>query len=165
MKNLKTLRWIAIVAGLVGFVLSVLTPLLPVVQTTATLNWPQNGQMSNVAAPLISLSPVDVSVTVPCDVVRSMPPAGGVILGTAPADAKQATLNGLFVTVTADRVDVTDRNVVVGTAPRAKVVGTAGAPGCSRIEVTSETRVRLRPSSASREPTARNCAPASPTRT
>jgi arabinosyltransferase B len=138
MKNLKTLRWIAIVAGLVGFVLSVLTPLLPVVQTTATLNWPQNGQMNNVTAPLISLSPVDVSVTVPCDVVRSMPPAGGVILGTAPADAKQATLNGLFVTVTADRVDVTDRNVVVGTAPRAKVVGTAGAPGCSRIEVTSD---------------------------
>ena len=31
------------ISGLIGFVLSVLTPLLPVVQTTATVNWPQGG--------------------------------------------------------------------------------------------------------------------------
>ncbi len=36
-------RWVATIAGLIGFVLSVATPLLPVVQTTATLNWPQHG--------------------------------------------------------------------------------------------------------------------------
>ena len=125
------------VAGLIGFVLSVLTPLLPVVQTTATLNWPQAGVLNNVTAPLITQTPVTMTVTVPCDVIRGMPAAGGLVLGTAPADGKQATLNALLVNVTSSRVDITDRNVVVASAPRAKVVGTAGAPGCSRIELTS----------------------------
>ena len=41
--DVKTARWVAMIAGLIGCVLSVLTPLLPVVQTTATLNWPQAG--------------------------------------------------------------------------------------------------------------------------
>ena len=51
----------ATIAGLIGFVLSVATPLLPVVQTTATLNWPQGGQMTNVTAPLISQVPVTMT--------------------------------------------------------------------------------------------------------
>src|SRR3981189_3021246 len=109
----KTTRWVAMIAGLIGFVLSVLTPLLPVVQTTATVNWPQSGQLENVTAPLITLTPVTMSVTVPCELVRDMPPAGGMVLGTAPADAKDAALNALFVNVNSTRVDVTDRNVVV----------------------------------------------------
>jgi arabinosyltransferase B len=125
------------VAGLTGFLLSVLTPLLPVVQTTATLNWPQQGQLSNVTAPLITQTPVTMSVTVPCDVIRGMPPAGGLVLGTAPARGKEAALNALFVNVTTARVDITDRNVVVASVPRARVVGIAGSPGCSRIEITS----------------------------
>ena len=138
MKNdVRVARWVAMVAGLVGFVLSVLTPLLPVVQTTATLNWPQQGQLDNVTSPLITLTPVDLSITVPCALVGTLPPEGGMVVGTAPADAKQAALNALFVNVTRDRVNVTDRNVVVGSVPRSKVVGTAGAPGCERIEITS----------------------------
>ena len=56
---------------------SVATPLLPVVQTTATLNWPQAGQLNSVTAPLITLTPVNMSATVPCDVIRAMPPKGG----------------------------------------------------------------------------------------
>src|SRR3954467_8356561 len=137
-ENIKVTRWVATIAGLIGFVLSVATPLLPVVQTTATLNWPQGGQLSNVTAPLITETPVTMSVTVPCDMARSLPPAGGLILGPAPADAKQAALNGLFVNVTANRVDITDRNVVVASVPRAKVLGTPSAPGCSRIELLSD---------------------------
>ncbi|MDT5151571.1 MAG: arabinosyltransferase [Mycobacterium sp.] len=133
----KTTRWVAMIAGLIGFVLSVLTPLLPVVQTTATVNWPQSGQLENVTAPLITLTPVTMSVTVPCELVRDMPPAGGMVLGTAPADAKDAALNALFVNVNSTRVDVTDRNVVVASVPRAKVVGSSGTPGCSTIEITS----------------------------
>jgi arabinosyltransferase B len=133
-ENIALARWVATVAGLIGFVLSVATPLLPVVQTTATLTWPQNGQLSNVTAPLISQTPVTMTATVPCDVVRSMPPAGGMVLGTAPKDGKQATLQALFVNVTTSRVDITDRNVVVASVPRAQVV----APdGCQRIEITS----------------------------
>ncbi len=118
--------------------LSVLTPLLPVVQTTATLNWPQHGQLNNVTAPLITLTPVDVSVTVPCDVVGIDAAVRRGDPRHRAADGKQAALNALFVNVTRTRVDITDRNVVVGSVPRAKVVGSPGAPGCSRIEITSD---------------------------
>ena len=126
-------RWVATVAGLLGFVLSVLTPLLPVVQTTATLNWPQNGQLSNVTAPLISLTPVSMTATVPCEVIRSMPAKGGMVLGLAPQKGKDAALNSLFVTVNTKRVDITDRNVVVASVPRAQVA----SPACERIEISS----------------------------
>ncbi|MDP9167710.1 MAG: arabinosyltransferase domain-containing protein, partial [Actinomycetota bacterium] len=131
-------RWVAMIAGLIGFVLSVLTPLLPVVQTSATLNWPQAGQVGNVTAPLITLTPVRMSATVPCDLIGRMPPSGGLVLGTAPADTKDAALNALFVNVTSTRVNVTDRNVVVASVPRAQAVGTAAAPGCSRIDIVSD---------------------------
>lgn len=126
-------RWVATIAGLIGFVLSVATPLLPVVQTTAMLDWPQRGQLGSVTAPLISLTPVDFTATVPCDVVRAMPPAGGVVLGTAPKQGKDANLQALFVVVSAQRVDVTDRNVVILSVPREQVT----SPQCQRIEVTS----------------------------
>ena len=130
---MKITRWVATIAGLLGFVLSVLTPLLPVVQTTATLNWPQDGQLNNVTAPLISLAPVSMTATVPCEVIRSMPPKGGMVLGLAPQKGKDAALNSLFVTVNAQRVDITDRNVVIASVPRAQVE----APDCQRIEITS----------------------------
>lgn len=136
-RDVRLTRWVAAVAGLIGFVLSVATPLLPVVQTTATLNWPQHGQLNSVTAPLISQTPITMTVRVPCAAVRAMPPAGGTLLSTAPAKGKDAALNGLFITVTEKRVDVTDRNVVLATAPRATVEGTDSVPGCSMIEVTS----------------------------
>ena len=137
-RDVAITRRLATVAGLIGFVLSVLTPLLPVVQTTATLNWPQNGRLGNVTAPLISEAPVSLTATVPCEVIRSMPPKGGLVLGLAPAKGKQASLNSLFVNVTSQRVDITDRNVVIASVPRARVVGSA-KPGCSRIEISSTT--------------------------
>ncbi|ORX19993.1 arabinosyltransferase [Mycobacterium xenopi] len=132
-RDVQLTRWIATIAGLLGFFLSIATPLLPVVQTTATLNWPQQGQLNNVTAPLISQVPVTMTVNVPCTVVRSMPPAGGMVLGTAPKNGKDAALQALFVNVTRDRVDVTDRNVVIASVPRAQVV----SPRCQRIEITS----------------------------
>src|SRR5882757_10536507 len=79
--DVKVTRWVAMIAGLIGFVCAVLTPLLPVVQTTATLNWPQAGQLNSVTAPLITFTPVTMSATVPCDVIRQMPPAGGMVFG------------------------------------------------------------------------------------
>jgi arabinosyltransferase B len=131
--EIRLARWVATIAGLIGFVLSVATPLLPVVQTTATLNWPQNGRLNDVTAPLISQVPVTMTVAVPCDVIRSMPPTGGTVLSTAPKDGKQAALNAMFVNVNNQRVDITDRNVVVASVPRARVI----APECRRIEITS----------------------------
>jgi arabinosyltransferase B len=132
-RDVRVTRWVATIAGLVGFVLSVATPLLPVVQTTATLNWPQQGQMTNMTAPLISQTPVTMTVNVPCAAVRAMPPKGGMLLGTAPKQGKDAALNGLAVNVTGSRVDVTDRNVVIESVPRAQV----DSPRCQRIEITS----------------------------
>ncbi|WAC91778.1 arabinosyltransferase domain-containing protein [Mycobacterium sp. Aquia_213] len=131
--DVRVTRWVATIAGLIGFVLSVATPLLPVVQTTAMLNWPQSGQLNSVTAPLISLSPVDVTATVPCDAVHGLPPEGGVVLSTAPKKGKDAALNALFVVVNAKRVDVTDRNVVIASASREQVESAQ----CQRIEITS----------------------------
>ncbi|WP_343709909.1 arabinosyltransferase domain-containing protein [Mycobacterium sp.] len=135
--DVRVARWVATIAGLVGFVLSVATPLLPVVQTTATLSWPQQGRLASVTAPLISLTPVAMTVEVPCDVIRAMPRNGGLVVGTTPKQGKDASLNGLFVDVTSRRVDVTDRNVVIISVPRAQVNGTGDVAGCSRIEITS----------------------------
>ena len=131
--EVRTTRWVATIAGLLGFVLSVLTPILPVVQTTATLNWPQGGQIGNVTAPLISQAPVALTASIPCAVIRSLPPEGGMVLGLAPKKGKESTLNSLFVNVTAQRVDITDRNVVVASVPRVR----AQSPECQRIEITS----------------------------
>jgi arabinosyltransferase B len=133
--NVQLTRWVAIIAGLIGFLLSVATPLLPVVQTTAMLNWPQGGQLNSVTAPLISLNPVDVHATVPCSVARDVPATGGVVLSTAPKEGKDANLNALFVVVNKQRVDVTDRNVVILSVPRELVT----SPQCERIEVSSTT--------------------------
>src|SRR5437868_1005719 len=131
--DVRVTRWVATIAGLIGFILSVATPLLPVVQTTATLNWPQNGQLNNLTAPLISLNPVDLTATMPCSMVRGLPPEGGVVLSTAPKKGKDAALNALFVVVNGQRVDVTDRNVVIASVSRDQ----ATSPQCQRIEVTS----------------------------
>jgi arabinosyltransferase B len=149
--EVNVIRWVATIAGLLAFVLSVLTPLLPVVQTTATLNWPQSGQLSNVTAPLISQAPVSLSITVPCEAIRSMPPKGGLVVGLAPPKGKDAALNSLFVTVTAQRVDITDRNVVIASISRTQL------SGCQRIEITSTeagtfaTFVGLPPSTAAQD--------------
>jgi arabinosyltransferase B len=131
--DVRVTRWVATIAGLIGFVLSVATPLLPVVQTTAMLNWPQNNQLNSVTAPLISLTPVDLTASVPCSVVGSLPPDGGVVLSTAPKKGKDAALNALFVVVNSQRVDVTDRNVVIASVSRDQAM----SPQCRRIEVTS----------------------------
>ncbi len=133
-RDVQIARWVATVAGLLGFVLAIATPLLPVVQTTATLNWPQQGRLANVVAPLISQAPVSLTATIPCAVVRDMPADGGLVLGTAPAEGRDAALNAMLVNVTEDRVDVIVRNVVVASVDRDRV---AGDPGCSRIEITS----------------------------
>ncbi len=155
-EDVQLARWVATIAGLLGFVLALATPLLPVTQTTATLNWPQGGQLENVTAPLISQAAVDLTATVPCAAIASMPEDGGLVLGTAPAKGRDAALNAMLVNVTARgqevtsggqersdpgfegaRVDVIVRNVVVATVQRDRVTGTGSAPGCSSIDITS----------------------------
>lgn len=137
-EDVKIARWVATIAGLLGFVMAVAVPLLPVTQTTATLNWPQAGQLSNVTAPLISQAPVTLTATVPCSVIRDMPAEGGLVLGTAPAEGRDAALNAMLVNVTESsagspgRVDVIVRNVVVASVERDR------ATDCSDLEITSD---------------------------
>lgn len=132
-RPLPATRWVAVIAGLVGFVASALIPVLPVVQTTASLQWPQDGHLGNVTAPLIALAPESLEASVPCSVFREMPASGGVVLSTTPAAGKQAMLNGLFVTVGTQRVDVIARNVVVLSVPRSRM----SDPQCQRLTLSS----------------------------
>jgi arabinosyltransferase B len=133
--DVRVARWLATIAGLLGFVLAIATPLLPVTQTTAQVNWPQQGQLTNVTAPLLSLSPVSLTATVPCEVIRDVPAKGGLVLGTAPAKGRDAALNAMLVNVTSSRVDVIVRNVVISSVPRSRVTD----PACQRLEITSTT--------------------------
>ncbi|MDI9916971.1 arabinosyltransferase domain-containing protein [Rhodococcus sp. IEGM 1379] len=114
-------RLVAIVAGLIGFFLALATPLLPVTQTTAAVNWPQNGVIGDVEAPLMAQVPIDVNASIPCSSVGSLPEAGGILLSTAPAQGAGAALSSMFVRVSATNVDVLDRNVVVASATREDV--------------------------------------------
>jgi arabinosyltransferase B len=131
--RVRVARWVAIVAGLLGFVASALIPVLPVVQTTSMLYWPQNGQLASVTAPLITLTPVSLTASVPCTVVRDMVPSGGLVLGTAPTAGKQAGRNGLFVSVSEERVDVIARDVVIVSVSRSMMAD----PACQRIQISS----------------------------
>ena len=112
---------VAIVAGLIGFFLALATPLLPVTQTTAAVNWPQNGVIGDVEAPLMAQVPIDVNASIPCSSVGSLPEGGGILLSTAPAQGAGAALSSMFVRVSATNVDVLDRNVVVASATREDV--------------------------------------------
>ncbi|MFZ3295946.1 hypothetical protein, partial [Mycobacterium sp.] len=58
----RTARVVAVVAGLLGAFLALATPLLPVKQTTAQLNWPQNGVLGSVEAPLIGYVATDLNI-------------------------------------------------------------------------------------------------------
>ncbi|OKH73259.1 arabinosyltransferase [Mycobacterium sp. SWH-M1] len=129
--DVKVARWVATIAGLLGFVLAVATPLLPVIQTTATLNWPQQDRLANLTAPLIAQAPVSLSASIPCPVLAGMPARGGLVLGTAPAQGRDAALNAMLVNVTASRVDVIVRNVVIASVNRNRI------GGCERLDITS----------------------------
>jgi arabinosyltransferase A len=128
-------RLIAIVAGIAGVLLCAVVPLLPVKQTTATIAWPQapgpDGMVSDVTAPLVSGAPQMLDISIPCQVIATLPPEGGVVLSTVPKEASDATRGGLFVRATADTVFVAFRDTVAAAAPRAAV--TSG--GCSELHI------------------------------
>ncbi len=64
--NHRTARLVAIVAGLLGAALALATPFLPVKQTTVQINWPQNGVLQSINAPLIGYVATDLTISVPC---------------------------------------------------------------------------------------------------
>ncbi|MGL4305268.1 MAG: arabinosyltransferase domain-containing protein [Mycobacteriaceae bacterium] len=128
-------RALAAILGFAGLILCAVTPLLPITQSTATLNWPQNGSVNNVVVPLTSAAPTDLNITISCAINKQLPVNGGLILSTIPTAGKDALNHGLFITATADRVEVTFRNNLAASVSRADFQ----SPNCSTLTVWANT--------------------------
>jgi arabinosyltransferase C len=135
--NHRTARLVAIVAGLVGAVLAIATPFLPVTQTTAQLNWPQNGLLQSVDAPLIGYVPTDLNVSIPCRTAAGLVgpenASRTILLSTVPKQAPKAVDRGLLIERVGGDLIVIVRNTPVVTAPLAQVL----SPACQRITFTA----------------------------
>ena len=135
--NHRTARLIAIVAGLLGAALAIAVPLLPVTQTTAELNWPQNGVLQSVDAPLIGYVATDLTITVPCRAAAGL--AGPqnqnrtVLLSTVPKQAPKAVDRGLLIERVNNDLLVIVRNTPVVSAPLDQVL----SPACERLTFTA----------------------------
>ena len=135
--NHRTARIVAIVAGLLGAALALATPLLPVNQTTAQLNWPQNGVLQSVNAPLIGYVATDLNITVPCQTAAGLagPENAGrtVLLSTVPKQAPKAVDRGLLIERVNNDLLVIVRNTPVVSAPLNQVL----SPECQRLTFTA----------------------------
>jgi arabinosyltransferase C len=132
--NHRTARLIAIVAGLLGAALAIATPLLPVTQTTAQLNWPQNGVLQSVNAPLIGYVATDLDISVPCSAAAGLTgPGKTVLLSTVPKQAPKAVDRGLLIERVNNDLLVIVRNTPVVSAPLSQVL----SPACQRLTFTA----------------------------
>ncbi len=134
-----TARLVALAAGLIGIVLCVLTPLLPVNQNTADFDWPSGQSLSpdtpSVVAPLTAQTPQSMQASIPCSLLSSLGPTGGVLLATMPTNADRAAQKALIVSANASTVTVSFRNSVAATATRAQVA----SPRCRSLQVFSRS--------------------------
>lgn len=132
--NHRTARLIAIVAGLLGTMLAVATPLLPVNQTTAELNWPQNGVLQSVNAPLIGYVATDLEITIPCSAAAGLDrPGRTVLLSTVPKQAPKAIDRGVLIERVNGDLLVIVRNTPVVSAPLDQVL----SPQCRELKFTA----------------------------
>lgn len=132
--NYRTARLVAVIAGLLGALLAILTPLLPVKQTTAQLNWPQNGVLDSVTAPLISYVATDLKIEVPCQAAAGLQgPGKTVLLSTVPKQAPKAVDRGLLIQRANDSLVVVVRNTPVVVAPLSQVL----SPACQKLTFTA----------------------------
>src|SRR5271169_2047076 len=135
--NYRIARVVAVVAGLLGALLAIATPLLPVKQTTAQLNWPQNGVLGSVDAPLIGYVATDLDISIPCQAAAGLagPSNGGktVLLSTVPKQAPKAVDRGLLIEHINDDLVVVVRNTPVVVAPLSKVLSSA----CQKLVFTA----------------------------
>ncbi len=136
-RRYRIARTVAVVAGLLGALLAMATPFLPVKQTTAQLNWPQNGELNSVTAPLISYVATDLEITVPCQVAAGLagPDNVGrtVLLSTVPKQAPKAIDRGLLIERVNNNLNVVVRNTPVVVAPMAAVL----SPACQELTFTA----------------------------
>lgn len=132
----RTARIIAVVAGLLGAALAIATPFLPVKQTTAQLNWPQNGTYNSVTSPLISYVATDLQISIPCQAAAGLTGNNGrtVLLSTVPKQAPKAVDRGLLVERSGDELVVVVRNTPVVRAPLSEVL----SPQCQRLTFSAQ---------------------------
>src|SRR5882757_2486289 len=133
MTNHRTARLVAIVAGLLGALLAMATPLLPVTQTTAQLNWPLNGVLQSVDAPLIGYVATDLQITIPCSAAAGLSGPRNVLLSTVPKQAPKAVDRGLLIERVGNDLLVIVRNTPVVSAPLSQVL----SPACQRLTFTA----------------------------
>ncbi|MBI3215560.1 MAG: arabinosyltransferase [Mycobacterium sp.] len=133
----RVAKTVAVVAGLLGALLAVLTPFLPIKQTTAELNWPQNGVFSSVTAPLISYVATDLEITVPCQAAAGLAGPDNanrtVLLSTVPKQAPKAVDRGLLIQRINNNLVVVVRNTPVVVAPMTAVL----SPACQELKFTA----------------------------
>ncbi|WP_018118222.1 arabinosyltransferase domain-containing protein [Corynebacterium mastitidis] len=103
------LKYLAIVTGLLGFLLFLATPLLPVHQVQSSLQWPQNGSVNSVNAPLISYTPQSMEAQIPLSAAGNLREGQSLLLGTLPGDSTDAAHRGLFVRSFDGAIDVSVR--------------------------------------------------------
>jgi len=137
-ENYRIARSVAVMAGLLGALLALATPLLPVKQTTAELNWPQNGTLNSVEAPLIGYVATDLDITVPCSAAAGLagPQSTGktVLLSTVPKQAPNAVDRGLLIRRSNDNLVAVVRNTAVVVAPMSQVL----SPACRQLTFTAK---------------------------
>ncbi len=130
----RTARVVAVVAGLLGALLALATPLLPVKQTTAQLNWPQNGVLDSVAAPLIGYVATELNISIPCQAAADLDgPGKTVLLSTVPKQAPKAVDRGLLIERVNDDLVLIVRNVPVVVAPLSQILSSA----CQKVVFTA----------------------------
>ena len=109
----RSLRLTAIVAGLIGFLCFVATPLLPVNQTQSSFDWPQQGSLQSVNAPLIAVAPEDIEAEIPLAAVDKLREDQDLLYGTLPPESKKATNRGMFVRADEQGLSVTSLDEVI----------------------------------------------------
>ncbi|WP_245797609.1 arabinosyltransferase domain-containing protein [Corynebacterium frankenforstense] len=93
----RWLKTLAAVTGVLAFLCFLAVPFLPVKQTQSTLNWPQDGDLASVNAPLMSYAPEELEATVPVSAVDRLNEDETLLLGTVPPDSEKSGQRGLFV--------------------------------------------------------------------
>ncbi|MFI5504703.1 arabinosyltransferase domain-containing protein [Corynebacterium kutscheri] len=114
--------------------LFLLLPFFPVNQVQSTINWPQNGSVNSVNAPLKSYSPQSLTATVPISSLAQLRDNQHLVVGTLPQDSEDATSRGLFVLSRDGGLSVVVRDNVLLELSEDDV---ASLPADADLEITS----------------------------
>lgn len=116
--RMPRVRFLAIASAIVGILAAIAIPFLPVHQTVAKVAWPENGSLRGVTAPLVSYSPVDLRVSIPCAPIRELAAGdGGVLVSTAPVETPEPgralTARVISGAGSEDRLEVISRDTIL----------------------------------------------------